>query len=1858
MIMKFFKKNHKWGEGKNSQKAVKTVSLLILALVFTLVLSGAVSAENVPLNTTHNGTVSGDLYVNATQPVPFADQPSGATSREFNQTYNLPTNSSQNGTDIQWAEIYVNIYSGSGSNNWPVNATIMLDGNGDGVYETTLGNELLTSTNYSTDGTIYWINDHCFRVYSDYQLWYDVTGLINCTNPSIYVKTEQVGTDTFDGRLKMITLIAAYNDGDQDKVHYWVNDGQDWINTGETSQTTFNTSTVNANIANATLQTVALSSKDGSYNFNGETHNGTDPVAPINYFVTHSWDVTANVTRENSSTLSFTAASGSLKNVLATLTIREKYTEPPVANFTINNTSGYEPLTIHFTDNSTGIISSWAWDFNNDGVTDSNVQNPTYTFTIPGTYTVKLTLTGPGGTVSETKTNYIAVIPHNYSTYLGGTGTENGQGIAVDSAGNIYIVGYTESADFPTTPGAYQNSNAGGRDAFLAKFNSSGNLIYSTYLGGTGIDYGYGIAVDNIGNAYITGYTNGNFPITSDSHQITYGGGSYDAFLAKFNSNGTLIYSTYLGGTGTDYGYGIAADNNGNCYITGSTGSTNFPTTSGAYQITKASSGTGNDAFVSKFNSSGVLVYSTYLGGTSTDTGRGITVDNSGNAHITGTTSSTNFPTTTGAYQSSRAGSSGSDVFVTKLNPNGNGLVYSTYLGGTSSDQGYSIVADNAGNAYVTGTTSSTNFPTTTGTYQPSFGGGSNDVFVTKLNPTGTDLLYSTYLGGTGSGYGYGIAVDNSGNAYITGYTDSIPTTTGAYQTRFMGGFQDPFISKLNTNGTVLVYSTYYGTLGIEQGNSIAVDNQGNAYITGQTGTYIFPTTPGAYQTTPGGYEPSTGASQDGFMVKLDIRSPVADFTCDRVCDYVPLTVHFTDQSTNGVPTTWAWDFNNDGIIDSTEQNPTWTYNTTGFYTVKLTVSNLGGSNSITKTDYITVNALPDDHEAPNVTVTPSSGIYTSAFQVTLSATDNLDTDPKIYYTINGEDPTTASTQYTGPITINENTTLKFIGADKFANIGTVQTETYIINDTEAPVVTANHVSGTYNINTTVTLSATDNADPNPLIYYTTNGEDPTTASTLYTGPITLPNFAVTTLKFIAVDKNGIISPVQTETYNITDIEAPTVIATQDVNKVILTATDNSDPNPTIYYTTDGTDPKTNSTPYKDPFSIPGATTTVVKFIAVDLSGNPSPVQSRTFNTTRSTDILTGYYAEGNVGVSVVQYGNYGWFAYNEPGTGTATFTASSLNIPEGATILSARLYQAWTWRGYPGYTLQFNGITLPTTTHYVDGNDGQDFYDVTACFNQNNDNIAVLTATGGCSYGTILIVVYNSSSEPYQKIWVNEGFDILYANSGYGSNHGPGHVYFNNVNNTNVSSAQLTAILPSGQGDGNTITFNGQNLSTTGRTDTTDPACAYFNILTALQNGTNEIEYPEGPYYSIQNAILTLTMYTAPVTNFTANTIKGTDPLTVQFTDTTTNNPTTWAWDFDNDGIIDSTLQNPTWTYTSEGIYNVTLTARNSAGNNTLTRSNLIKVGKPDLSIADVQLPNNPVVGGIYNITATIVNNGLSDAGAFNVKLAGIGTQRINNLTAGASTVLSWIWTPTTTGSFQFDINSDRNNEIAESNEANNIYQQNLTVSDPRADIIISNVQGIPANPIAGQTYTITTTITNKGQTDATGFNVKFAGIGTQRINSLTAGATTTLTWTWTPTTVGDYTFSINSDRNNEMTESNENNNIYTQTVNVTDNRPDITITHVTGIPANPVAGQSYTITVTVANTGNGDASGFNVKFAGNGTQRINNLAAGATTTLTWTWTPTATGDYNLNINTDRNNEITEANKTNNIFQQTVYVG
>jgi hypothetical protein len=465
-----------------------------------------------------------------------------------------------------------------------------------------------------------------------------------------------------------------------------------------------------------------------------------------------------------------------------------------------------------------------------------------------------------------------------YSTYLGGSGFDQGYAVAVDSSGNSYVTGQTAAIDFPTTAGAFQTEYGGG-DAFVAKLNPSGSaLVYSTYLAGA---TGNGIAVDAAGNAYVTGDAGPlSFPTTTGSFQTAPLG--YDAFVTKLNPTGSaLVYSARFGGNLDDFSRGIALDGNGNAYITGWTVCRStictFPTVN-AFQPNFA--GGNNDAFVTKIDSSGSsLVYSTYLGGGkiingTEDWGEAIAVDSFGSAYVTGYTYSPDFPVTAGALDTSRAGL---DAFVTKFAPDGAALVYSTFLGGAGREQGQGIAVDVNGNAYVAGITESFDspftsayegFPVTSGAFQTK---GSYDAFVTKLNAKGSALVYSTYLGGSaGVDRGWAIALDDAGNACITGDTASTNfPISNAIQAGYGGGSSDAFVTKLNAAGSGLIYSTFLGGNLTDEGRGIACKG-GDVFVTGDTSSANFPTSHPLQVSNGGGLQ----NHDDAFVVRIGDIAP------------------------------------------------------------------------------------------------------------------------------------------------------------------------------------------------------------------------------------------------------------------------------------------------------------------------------------------------------------------------------------------------------------------------------------------------------------------------------------------------------------------------------------------------------------------------------------------------------------------------------------------------------------------------------------------------------------------------------------------------------------------------------------------------------------------------------------------------------------------------------------------------------------------------------------------------------------------------------------------------------------------------
>jgi large repetitive protein len=468
-----------------------------------------------------------------------------------------------------------------------------------------------------------------------------------------------------------------------------------------------------------------------------------------------------------------------------------------------------------------------------------------------------------------------------YATYFGGSQSDIAHGIVLGSFNDMYIAGQASSPDFPVL-NAYQPKLAGQVNAFVAKFNANGRLGWSTYLGGSGQDRATGVATDKTKNVYVTGTTNSaDFPITQGVVQPQMAGPGSNAFVAKFNSFGKLIWSTYLGLSGTQ-GNTIAVDSKGNVFVAGNT--------MGAASV---------DAYVTELNSSGTaILYSATLGGSGTDSIQSIALLGD-EIYAAGYTNSTNFPVTPGAVQLS-CGTACSDYytgFVAKLGASG--VSYATYLGGTETtvpgttfNVGIGVAVDSAGNAYITGTTNTTDFPVTSNAYQKIYGGTTDlpggvagcldflngmfpcgDAYVVKLNPTGTTIVWGTYLGGSTADIGYAIKLDATGNVWVGGYTQSyscptcdpihypFPTTQNAYQP-VKGGGLDSFLSELSPDGTTLIYSTYYGGSDDEIDFGLAVDSVGNGYLAGRTISTDTPMTANAFQKTLKG-------TINGFIAKI-----------------------------------------------------------------------------------------------------------------------------------------------------------------------------------------------------------------------------------------------------------------------------------------------------------------------------------------------------------------------------------------------------------------------------------------------------------------------------------------------------------------------------------------------------------------------------------------------------------------------------------------------------------------------------------------------------------------------------------------------------------------------------------------------------------------------------------------------------------------------------------------------------------------------------------------------------------------------------------------------------------------------------
>jgi hypothetical protein len=567
-----------------------------------------------------------------------------------------------------------------------------------------------------------------------------------------------------------------------------------------------------------------------------------------------------------------------------------------------------------------------------------------------------------------------------YSTYLGGTGTDTSQDVVLDGTGKVIVTGYTASTDFPTqTP--KQGANAGGtNDVYLVKYAADGkSLVFSTYLGGTGFDEVEGVAVDDNNNVILCGRTSStDFP-TASPYQAANAGGVADIFLLKLTPGGDAFhFSTYFGTTGQDESYDVAWDSTG-IYLVGATGAADFPLTSPAQPM--FGGGTA-DGLVMKFNTAGSAVtYCTYAGGSDLDFAVGVAVDSTGSAHATGGTLSsgvmgtTAFPTTGGAFQTAIGDPTnppptlGGDAFCLRLSSDGLSFLWSTFLGGSSQEICEWIALDSAGAVYLVGSTASTDFPIATA-YQPAKSGGTYDAFVTKLNAGGSSLAFSTFYGGNGNDVTSGIGLDASGNVLLCGYTTSTDfPVSNAFQGTYQGGSpvnNDGFIVMMNASGLSVRYASFLGSAGGDDPRAMTLDSSGFAVVVGLTDSASFPVV-NSQQSSIG------GGAYDSYVMRIRLVPPAAPTACAVSNPGTgAVQVAWSDQSSNEV----SFEIERMGIAGPFALIGTRPVNSTTYqdfaispsttYTYRVRAVNGDGSSAYTNEATITTPALVPPPTPPN----------------------------------------------------------------------------------------------------------------------------------------------------------------------------------------------------------------------------------------------------------------------------------------------------------------------------------------------------------------------------------------------------------------------------------------------------------------------------------------------------------------------------------------------------------------------------------------------------------------------------------------------------------------------------------------------------------------------------------------------------------------------------------------------------------------------------------------------------------------------------------------------------------------------------
>ena len=1097
-----------------------------------------------------------------------------------------------------------------------------------------------------------------------------------------------------------------------------------------------------------------------------------------------------------------------------TLTINQWYNEmnnpAPVAAFTATPLTGSAPLSVQFTDQSTGSSLSYAWDFNNDGTVDSTQKNPSYTYSTAGTYTVKLTVTNTAGSNSLTKTNYITV-------------------------------------NIPAPVAAFTATPTTGNSPLAVQFTSQSTGSITGYAW----DFNNDAVVDSTSqNPSYTYNTPGTYTVKLT---VTGPGGS--------NSNTKTNYITVNSIPVANF---IATPLTGNAPLN--------------VQFTDQSTGSGTLTYQWDFNNDAVVDSTSqnpsYTYNTPGTYAVKLTVTGPGGSN---TLTKANYITVNYAAPVAN--------FIATPLTGAQPLNVQFTSQSTGSITGYAWDFNN--DAVVDSTSQNPSYTyNTAGTYT---------VKLTVTGPGGSNSNTKTnYITVNSAPVANFIATPLTGNAPLNvQFTDQ-------------------------STGSITSYAWDFNNDGVVDSTS---QNPSNTYNT--AGTYTVKLT----VTGPGGSNSNTKTN----YITVTNAAPIAAFTAAPVTGSAPLSVQFTDQSTGSI-TSYAWDFNNDAVVDSTSQNPSYTYNTAGTYTVKLTVTGPGGSNSNTKTNYITVNSAP----VANFIATPLTGNAPLAVQFNSQSTGSItsyawdfnndavvdSTSQNPSYTYNTPGTYTVKLTVTGPGGSNSNTKTNYITVTNAAPVAAF---------TAAPVTGSAPLS----------VQFTDQSTGSITSYQWDFNNDGTVDSTQKNPSYSYSTSGTYTVKLTVTGPGGSNSNTKTNYITVTNAA--------NAGEIVLNFDDGYESVYTVAF------------PIMQQYGIKGTVYVVTDWIGD--SGYLTQAQ------------LTALH---NAGWTIANHSYRHWWLPELTTTQITTEIQTAITYLTNNGFADGAYHFAYPYGEYDSRVLQIASTLGIKTARTIDS----------GTINPNgNVNYLELPSNG----------FTRTTTTAQWKAWVDQAITTQTTSI----------ILLHSI----VSNPRITE-------DVSVTTFT-----------------AFIQYLAQTRVKTLTINQL---YNEIYNP--------APVAAFTATPLTGSAPLSVQFTDQSTGNPTSYAWDFNNDGIVDSTQKNPSYIYNTPGTYTVKLTVTGSEGSKSLTRTNYITVTspRPDLAIANFQTPTTAKVRTTYPITVTVTNNGPGDAGSFLVYLMEnnrrVGSLTVTSLKAGQSIDVVINWIPSTRGSRSLQARVDPTNLITESNENNNL--------------------------------------------------------------------------------------------------------------------------------------------------------------------------------------------------------------------------